>query len=342
MALKKKPVKAISERTLTDLPADALTLCLSFAGTATLVCTTMSCRALYDAAMEVARKRVETMGLAGEATEEDSDYEVKVAPRGPLPKLFKAELQSFHSRVDPARLEGGDFLYFRVTECDLYGAVDDGDPVPMLLYKRESVEWLQDDMGIRDEWHVDNALEKEEHGSWWEATWSDYFAYTRHLSLHPRYGRPTLSVSALLAVNTMSTHNSLLHQWITEAPQSEREALEADARDGDDAMTVLFRFTIDECHKLRYRRSRGSRLDHRRVEGLLAQIPVPEWQRRAWPFDVLTHRAFFTDMMSRRKLQSPFGGSQTIYNHRSVGDRNGCWFRASLAFYDALESLAKK
>lgn len=356
----KKQGKAISikfaHKTLTDLPVDVVQLCLSFASVSTLIRATMSCHVLKEAAMAVARERAEAMGLAEEKADSDdevadSDDEVEaVTAKGPLPKLFKAELQRFHRKVDPADLEGGDFLYFRATEGDLCGAVDDDDPVPMLLYTTDSVAWLQEDMGILDEKDLDE-VRKEVYHSWWESTYSDYFAYTRHLSLHPRYGRPTLSVSALLEADPLAricVHGDQLpmrplHQWITEAPRSERLALEADAKAGDDAITVLFRFALDERGELCYRGSRRPHLSRLTVGLLISQVPVPKWQRRPFPFDARMHSNLLNCMMDDcRTLHNPFGGSQTMYYHMSVGDHDGCWFRASLAFYDALEALAKK
>ena len=138
------------------------------------------------AANEVAMDRAEAMRIALEDPDGFDCHYDRIANMA-LPIVFQSELK-YMLRDGSIDLCGGAFLYFRLTERDVDWAVEEEEA--MLVFDGDRVDWLHS----RDEYYEDDEdvvrrMNLQRHKTLWLQTPRDYLAYTRHLALHPEYGR---------------------------------------------------------------------------------------------------------------------------------------------------------
>ena len=122
---------------------------------------------------------------------------------------------------------------------------------------------------------------------------------------------------------------------------SERARFDADVRVGLDAAVLLARFTRSGyMHKLRYG-GYEQRLGSSEIDGLLRFVPHPTWQRRPSPSEFGEQIAFAdTLFLGAEVALDPRGERDSrVMRHSAVGDETDCWFRCSLAFFEATEML---
>ena len=171
------------------LPSEMLMKTLSYCNAATLIRASMACSCLREAATEVAMDRAEAMGIALDDPDEYTGVD-RTAEQA-LSVVFKAELDGMLRgmlRGSCIELRGSAFLYFRLMERDVDWAV--GEEEAMLVFDGDRVDWLH----ARDEYYegdedVVRRMNLQRHKTLWLETPRDYLAYTRHLALHPKYGR---------------------------------------------------------------------------------------------------------------------------------------------------------
>ena len=338
---------------LDALPCDALVHALGHCSAATLVRSAMACRALRDAAERVARRRAASMRLELPDEPDEDAYSWEQAAQRPLAAVFRVELERLVHRAPRGWRSSGAFLWFRLTENELNDAVADGAPL-LLCDGAGAVEWLHDQRGLDDAYgaavrgrasDVDlEELRLQTHATLWHGAPNDHLAYTRHLPLHPRWGRPVVRLDDLLASDDHSWRLRELRTWLTDAPRCEVAAFDSGVCGLDAAATLASRFTRDPFTRtLRYG-GRGDRLGEWELSELLALAPVPPWQAgRPSPFDARTQRDFAQVLFDESEAaRDPHDGPpECMRRHRAVGDRGGCWWRCSLSFYDALRAAVK-
>ena len=328
------------------LPHDLLLKTLSYLRASTLIRLTMTCRWLQEAAVQVARDKV--IGATRYAELDGEDYRPwEWTAEQALPMLFRSELDTMLGSLQVEELwTDPGFLVFRLTEEDVDRAVV-REGHAMLVYYGDRVDWLHYEAEY-DQYDGEDALAlfglRPFETKWQVTSGCDYLVYTQHLSLHPKYGRPTMDARQLVSVTKSECHTAEpLRAWFREAHEDERDAFEAEAQCAD-ATVLLSRFTWGPyMQRLYYKRCQESRVREHEVEPLLSRMQVPVWQRRASPFDGETQRHFYCATFERaEEAMDPFGGRPSeVLVHRAVGTQR-CWFRCSLSFFDAVAKKEKR
>ena len=314
------------------IPNDVLLRVLTCVRASTLIRLTMTCRWMQEAATRVARDKV-----FGATQYEELDGEAyrpwEWTAVQPLAMLFRAELRAMLSSLHDEEMETDPgFVVFRVTEDDLDRAVDRVGEA-LLVYNGDCVDWLHEEEDY-DEYGGGDVLEffgLEPIETKWQVTGGcDYLAFTQHLPLHPRYGRPTIDAGKLATVTKRA-----FRAWFDETYEDERRDEYMDDAQCTDVAVLLTRFTWGPyMQDLYYKRCPGRRLRESEVSSLLDTLPVPAGQQqRPSPFDALTHRDFFhATFESTEKVYDPFGGPPSqVLVHRAAG-----YFRCTLSFFDAV------
>ena len=339
-----------------DLPGELLVKSLLHVSVATLIRLTTTCRNLREAAMEEAWARCDLVwgGLDGLA--DDALPHERIGEQ-PLAALFKSELQDMMRCIPGDWLHNPSFLYFRCTEDDVIGAVDNEEA--MLVYNGSRLEWLH---------HVEayDCFDGEDVSDWlgvradetlWLESDDTYLALTRHLAMHPSFGRPTVSMQALLASNGATQDLRVLREWVAASSGEEKMWFDIDMAAGVDAAIMLSRFArpspaeldpaLDWCHsnpdqvapylrslpRMHYRGDGMRRFDRCAIERLVSRV-VPKWQRRASGMG----SSFFRDIFEGVTAFQSTGRRLPLYRHRALSD----WFRCSLSFFDAIEQAKKE
>jgi len=250
--------------------------------------------------------------------------------------------------------DSGAFVYFRLTPSDLDDIVA-WESDTALIHDGDGLYWLHNTTGIdvhygsmsmRHKCNIDlHDLGLRTRDTLWAGDMmTDWMTFTRHLQLHPRLGRPRVQIDDLIThIESSRAHDwqaSDLAAWLRDAGATDLARLHADARAGVDAAAALSRFTREPVHalyapRLRYGIKRGERLPDWEVQRMMERLPLPAWQRPP-----TTPRPDL-NFLDRETLHDPndIDAKRYVYRHTSVAGRDGCFFRCSLSFFDAIEQL---
>ena len=216
----------------------------------------------------------------------------------------------------------------------------------MVHYDMEVVEWLHCSIdGAQEAYDQDcdmylYEIGLEVHKTLWQRKYNDHLVFTANLALHDLWGRNVVSIENVMKALDEGEHAlKEFHEW--KPDNSEKERFDTDVRQGVDAAVLLSRFSRKPwLGGLRYD-GRGEHIGSWQVGEWLSPVPLQEWQRerRSSPFCVLTQRDFGQALFDRDEhVLDPHGGvGSHVAWHYGVGDKFGCWFRCSLAFFDAIE-----
>ena len=214
----------------------------------------------------------------------------------------------------------------------------------MLVFDGSEIEWLHFRIDGAQEAYSEKGgmalyeIGLEVHNTLWQRKHNDHLVFTANLPLHERWGRNVVSIENVMKV----LNEGEFHEW--KPDNSETERFNTDVRQGVDAAVLLSRFSRRTwLGGLRYD-GRGEHIGIWQVSEWLSLVPLREWQRerRSSPFCVVTKRDFGQALFDRDEhVLDPHGGvGSHVAWHNSVGDKFGCWFRCSLAFFDAIEKLS--
>ena len=330
---------------LTSLPDDSIQSVLSHTSAATCIRCALTSKSLLTAAMAVARKRASRIDT--DIHDQADTLPWEECETRPLAVVFKKELTDLLIRLDALpRSSGwqdtGEFLWFRLKEEDLNNEFGD-EEAGMLVFDGSEIEWLhfridgaQEAYSEKDDVDMYAGLYGiglEVHKTVWQRRYDDHLVFTANLPLHERWGRNVVSIEDFALLRT-------LHTW--KPSEDEKASFDADVRQGVDAAILLSRFSGMYSYDVLQYRGQGKRPMSWEVEHWLSIVAPPEWQQRPSPFCRLTQshfgRALFDYM---EHVLDPHGGPGSyVAWHNGVGNEVGCWFRYSLAFFDAIEKLS--
>ena len=336
---------------LASLPDDSIQSVLSHTSAATCIRCAMANKSLLTAAMAVARKRASHIDT--NIHDETDSLPWEEGETRPLAVVFKKELSDLLIQLNAKSSDwrnAAEFLWFKLTEKDLHHEFED-DKVGMIVhYDMEVVEWLHCSIDCAQEAYDQDCdmylyeIGLKVHKTLWQRKYNDHLVFTANLALHDLWGRNVVSIENVMKALDEGEHalTKEFHEW--KPDNSEKERFNTDVRQGVDAAVLLSRFSRRTwLGGLRYD-GRGEHIGIWQVSEWLSPVPLREWQRerRSSPFCVVTKRDFGQALFDRDEhVLDPHGGvGSHVAWHSGVGNEVGCWFRCSLAFFDAIEKLS--